>query len=181
MVKGRVDLREIKHVTIDGETARDFDDAVAVIKSKAGYRLYVSIADVSHYVTPGSVLDTEAYQRGTSVYFPTRVVPMLPERLSNNLCSLVPDENRYAFTAILDFDRKGNRIGKQFTRSLIRSHCRLTYTMVKQVLVDNDPEVKKGLKGLLTPLKWMGELAAAIEKQRMARGSIGFEPARGAD
>ncbi|MDH3394323.1 MAG: ribonuclease R, partial [Desulfobulbaceae bacterium] len=175
MAKGRVDLREIKHVTIDGETARDFDDAVAVLKSKAGYRLYVSIADVSHYVTPGSVLDAEAYQRGTSVYFPTRVVPMLPERLSNNLCSLVPDENRYAFTAILDFDRKGRRIGKQFTRSLIRSHRRLTYTMVKQVLVDNDATVKKQLKGLLTPLKWMGELAAAIEKQRMARGSIGFE------
>ncbi len=175
MAKGRVDLREIKHVTIDGETARDFDDAVAVIKSKAGYRLYVSIADVSHYVTPGSDLDTEAYQRGTSVYFPTRVVPMLPERLSNNLCSLVPDEDRYAFTAILDFDQKGRRVGKKFTKSLIRSQRRLTYTMVKELLVDNDPEVKKGLKGLLNPLKWMGELAAEIEKQRMARGSIGFE------
>ena len=175
MEKGRADLREIKHVTIDGETARDFDDAVAVIKSRTGFRLYVSIADVSHYVTPGSPLDAEAYQRGTSVYFPTRVVPMLPERLSNNLCSLVPDEDRYAFTAILDFDRKGNRIGKQFTKSLIRSHRRLTYTMVRQVLVDNDAKVKKQLTGLLTPLKWMGELAAEIEKQRMARGSIGFE------
>jgi len=175
MEAGRVDLREIKHVTIDGETARDFDDAVAVIKNKSGYRLYVSIADVSHYVTPGSPLDTEAYQRGTSVYFPTRVVPMLPERLSNNLCSLVPDEDRYAFTAILDFDRKGHRIGKQFTKSLIRSQRRLTYTMVRQVLVDDDGAVKTQLKGLLTQLKWMGELAAEIEKQRMARGSIGFE------
>ena len=172
---GRVDLRDIKHVTIDGETARDFDDAVAVIKSRNGYRLYVSIADVSHYVTPGSALDMEAYQRGTSVYFPTRVVPMLPERLSNNLCSLVPDEDRYAFTAILDFDRKGRRTGMKFTKSVIRSQRRLTYTLVKQVLVDNDPLVKKRLKGLLTPLKWMGELAAEIEKQRMARGSIGFE------
>ena len=172
---GRVDLREVLHVTIDGEDARDFDDAVAVEKTRAGFRLHVSIADVSHYVTPGSPLDLEAFRRGTSVYFPTRVVPMLPERLSNNLCSLVPDEDRYAFTAILDFDRQGRRIAKQFTRSLIRSHRRLTYTKVRQVLVDRDPAMCKELKGLLTPLKWMGELAAEIEKQRMARGSIGFE------
>ncbi|MDH5299171.1 MAG: ribonuclease R, partial [Desulfobulbaceae bacterium] len=172
---GRADLREVLHVTIDGEDARDFDDAVAVVKSPGGYRLYVSIADVSHYVTPGSPLDLDAFRRGTSVYFPTRVVPMLPERLSNDLCSLVPDQDRYAFTAILDFDRKGNRIGKQFTKSLIRSHRRLTYTKVRQVLVDQDPAMRKELKGLLTPLKCMGELAAEIEKQRMARGSIGFE------
>ena len=117
MEKGRVDLREIKHVTIDGETARDFDDAVAVIKSRAGYRLYVSIADVSHYVTPGSPLDAEAYQRGTSVYFPTRVVPMLPERLSNNLCSLVPDEDRYSFTAILDFDLRAGGSARNSPRA----------------------------------------------------------------
>ncbi len=175
MAPGRVDLREVLHVTIDGEDARDFDDAVAVEKTRSGFRLHVSIADVSHYVIPGSPLDLDAYRRGTSVYFPTRVVPMLPERLSNNLCSLVPDQDRYAFTAILDFDREGRRRAKAFTRSIIRSQRRLTYTRVRQVLVDQDPAVRRELKPLLTPLKWMGELAAELEKQRLARGSIGFE------
>ncbi|MBU1547763.1 MAG: RNB domain-containing ribonuclease, partial [Proteobacteria bacterium] len=113
MSASRTDLRTIPHVTIDGETARDFDDAVAIEPLKKGYRLYVSIADVSHYVRPQTPVDVEAYQRGTSVYFPTRVIPMLPERLSNNLCSLVPDEDRYTFTAMLDFDEHGNRLAKR--------------------------------------------------------------------
>jgi ribonuclease R len=123
--KERLDLRNIPHVTIDGETARDFDDAVAVEKTAKGWLLYVSIADVSYYVKPGSALDKEAYERGTSVYFPNRVVPMLPERLSNNLCSLVPNEARPAFTAIMEFDPKGKRLTKKFTRSIITSHHRL--------------------------------------------------------
>ncbi|MBU0484565.1 MAG: ribonuclease R [Proteobacteria bacterium] len=171
----RVDLRKVLHVTIDGETARDFDDAVALIKTRAGYKLYVSIADVSHYVTPSSPLDIDAYTRGTSVYFPNRVIPMLPERLSNNLCSLVPNEDRPAFTAIIDFDLQGKKIGKSFTKSIICSQHRLTYTIVKQILVDREPELCKKYKDILTPLKWMGDLAAKLEKIRMARGSIGFE------
>jgi ribonuclease R len=172
--KGRLDLREIPHVTIDGETARDFDDAVAVEKTAKGLRLNVSIADVSYYVKPGSALDKEAYERGTSVYFPNRVVPMLPERLSNNLCSLVPNELRPAFTAIMEFDRKGKILAKKFTRSIIKSHHRLTYTIVKQILVDRDSELIKEYSDIIAQLKEMGQLAAILEKKRLARGSIGF-------
>ncbi len=172
---GRADLREILHVTIDGETARDFDDAVAIEKTPKGYQLHVSIADVSHYVAPGSVLDKEAYERGTSVYFPNLVVPMLPERLSNNLCSLVPEEDRLAFTAILDFNASGKRTGMRFTKSIIRSRYRLTYTIVKEILLDRNAEQRKKFEPVAASLELMGELAAALEKRRMARGSIGFE------
>ena len=172
--KDRLDLRHIPHVTIDGETARDFDDAVAVEKTSKGWRLYVSIADVSYYVKPGSVLDREAYQRGTSVYFPNRVVPMLPERLSNNLCSLVPNKPRPAFTAILEFDRHGKRLGKKFTRSIITSFHRLTYTKVKRILVDRNESLTREYSDILAQLKEMATLAGTLEKKRLERGSIGF-------
>lgn len=173
--EGRVDLRDILQVTIDGDTARDFDDAVGVIKTSNGYRLYVSIADVSHYVTPGSPLDMEAYQRGTSVYFPTRVVPMLPEKLSNDLCSLLPDQDRFAFTAILDFDWQGKRLNKKFVKSIIRSRHRLTYTVVKEILVDKNSLRQQQYSLILAPLTWMAELAQQLLTKRFARGSIGFE------
>jgi ribonuclease R len=169
------DLRHIPHITIDGETARDFDDGVAIEKNKAGFTLYVSIADVSHYVTPGSALDKEAYKRGTSVYFPTGVIPMLPERLSNGLCSLNPDEDRYAFTAILEFDRQGKRLKSRFTKSVIRSQARMTYNKVKKIVVDQDKETCDRYKKLLKPLKIMAELGRLLEKRRMKRGSIGFD------
>ena len=175
MTDDRRDLRDIFHVTIDGETARDFDDAVSVQKTRKGYRLYVSIADVSHYVQPGSPLDQEAWRRGTSVYFPTGVLPMLPERLSNGLCSLNPHVDRYAFTAILDFDRSGKRLKSTFVPSVICSAYRLTYTLVRQIIVDKDPAVRRENKPLLTPLKWMAELGTELEKRRIARGSMGFE------
>jgi ribonuclease R len=182
--KGREDLREIQHVTIDGETAKDFDDAVAVIKTKKGFRLYVSIADVSHFVRPGTALDTEAYERGTSIYFPGRVIPMLPEKISNNLCSLIPDQDRLAFTAILDFDRQANVVKKRFVKSIIRSHKRFTYTTVRQILIDNDKEVQSAHTPFLAALKWAGELATVLKKQRKERGAIGFtlpEPDIGLD
>ncbi len=182
--KGREDLREVLHVTIDGETAKDFDDAVAVIKTKRGFRLYVSIADVSHFVRPGTALDKDAYERGTSIYFPGRVIPMLPEKISNNLCSLIPDQDRLAFTAILDFDRQGNTTKKYFTKSIIRSHKRFTYTTVRQILIDNDKAVRSEHKSFLTPLKWAGELATILQKLRRERGAIGFtlpEPDIGLD
>ncbi len=182
--KGREDLREVQHVTIDGETAKDFDDAVAVLKTKRGFRLYVSIADVSHFVQPGTALDKDAYERGTSIYFPGRVIPMLPEKISNNLCSLIPDQDRLAFTAILDFDRQGNTINKRFIKSIIRSHKRFTYTTVRQILIDNNKEVRSGHKPFLTPLKWAGELATILQKLRRERGAIGFtlpEPDIGLD
>ncbi len=172
--KGRLDLRDIQHVTIDGETAKDFDDAIAVQKTRNGYRLYVSIADVSHYVQPGSTLDNEAYERGTSIYFPGRVIPMLPERLSNGLCSLLPDEDRFAFTAILDFDRQGHLLKKKFSKSIICSRQRFTYTTVRKILIDHDLEVRRQYKPFLTPLKWAGELARELMHLREQRGSIGF-------
>ena len=171
----RTDFRDIPHVTIDGETARDFDDAVSVKKTRTGFRLFVSIADVSHYVQPGSPLDLEAYERGTSVYFPTRVLPMLPERLSNDLCSLVPDQDRLAFSAILDFDNNGKRKKKKFTKSIIRSRHRLTYTIVKKIIEDDDPKTKNQYKDISKQLELMAKLAARLEQQRMKRGSIGFE------
>ncbi|MDR3631510.1 MAG: ribonuclease R [Desulfocapsaceae bacterium] len=170
----RTDLRQIGHVTIDGETAKDFDDAVAVVKTRNGFRLYVSIADVSHFVKPGTALDKDAYERGTSIYFPGRVIPMLPEKLSNNLCSLVPDQDRLTFSAILDFDRQGKRKRKSFCRSIIRSRQRFTYTMVKKILVDNDQEMRRTFKDFLTPLKWAGELARELLRRRTERGAIGF-------
>jgi ribonuclease R len=167
-------LTDIPHVTIDGETARDFDDAVAVEKTAKGWRLYVSIADVSHYVKPGSALDEEAYLRGTSVYFPNRVVPMLPERLSNKLCSLVPNEKRPAFTAIMEFDSNGKRVTEKFTRSSIISRHRLTYTIVKQLLVDEDSELIGKYSDIFSQLQEMGQLAKVLENKRLKRGSIGF-------
>jgi len=171
----RSDLRDVLHITIDGEDARDFDDAVAVMKTRNGFQLHVSIADVSHYVTAGSALDHEAYERGTSVYFRTRVLPMLPEELSNDLCSLVPNQDRYAFTAILDFDRSGKLKKKKFVKSVIKSHYRMTYNQVKEILIDKNAAVRREYKPLNTPLKWMGELANALMARRKTRGSIGFE------
>jgi len=172
----RPDLRDIPHVTIDGEDARDFDDAVAIEELPKGYRLYVSIADVSHYVTPGTQLDHEAYLRGTSVYFPGRVVPMLPERLSNDLCSLVPDRDRLAFTAILDFDPQGKLLAKKFSQSVIRSHFRFTYKLVQEIL-DGAPKskVRTRHREFVQPLQTMATLAGILEQRRMKRGSIGFE------
>lgn len=170
----REDLRSTAHVTIDGESAKDFDDAVCVVKTRKGFRLYVSIADVSHFVTPGSAIDREAYSRGTSIYFPGRVIPMLPEKLSNNLCSLMPEEDRFTVSAILDFDRSGTLLGKHFCRSIIRSRHRFTYTTVRKILVDQDPATRKEHKDFLTGLKWAGELATALHKKRKNRGSIDF-------
>ncbi len=170
----REDLRSNAHVTIDGESAKDFDDAICVEKTRKGYRLFVSIADVSHFVTSGSAIDGEAYTRGTSVYFPGRVIPMLPEKLSNNLCSLVPDQDRFTVTAILDFDRLGSLIKKRFCRSIIRSRQRFTYTTVQKILIDKDPAARKEHKPLLTMLKWAQELVTALQAKRKKRGSIDF-------
>jgi ribonuclease R len=175
MEANRADLRDILHITIDGETARDFDDAVAVMENEKGYRLYVSIADVSHYVTLNSPLDQEAYQRGTSVYFPTRVLPMLPERLSNDLCSLVPQQDRLAFTAILDFDLEGRRLHKKFAKSIIRSHHRFTYTTVNEIITDQNKDVRQAHQLFLPMLQSMEKLARQLLARRLARGSIGFE------
>ncbi len=172
--QGRRDLRHIPHVTIDGATARDFDDAIAVEKTKAGFRLYVSIADVSHYVKPGSPIDQEAYRRGTSVYLPDLVLPMLPERLSNDLCSLVPHEDRPAFSAILDFDRTGKRLHAQYCRSMITSHTRFTYDTVHRILFLQDEEERRQHEKLLPMLSLAKKLSRQLRKRRQQRGSLGF-------
>ncbi len=170
----RLDLRGTDHITIDGETAEDFDDAICVKKTRNGFQLYVSIADVSYFVRPGSNLDKEAYNRGTSIYFPGRVIPMLPERISNNICSLVPDQDRFTVTAILTFDRNGKLLRKKFTRSIIRSRHRFTYATVSQILIDKNPTIRRLHKPFLTHLKWAYELATALYDKRKKRGSIGF-------
>ena len=174
-LKGRVDLRSMPTVTIDGETARDFDDAVALRREGANWRLWVSIADVSNYVKPGSALDRDAYLRGTSVYFPDRCLPMLPERLSNGICSLNPAVDRLTMTAEMLFDRNGTMLDSRFYPSVIKSAARLTYTVVKQIIVDNDPEVTDKHRPLSPMLLEMKELALVLMTMRKKRGSIDFD------
>ena len=174
-LKGRVDLRGMPTVTIDGETARDFDDAVALRREGANCRLWVSIADVSHYVRPGSALDRDAYLRGTSVYFPDRCLPMLPERLSNGICSLNPQVERLTMTAEMLIDRNGGMLESSFYPSIIRSAARLTYTIVKQIIVDSDPEVTDKHRPLAPMLLEMKELALCLQAMRRKRGSIDFD------
>jgi len=170
---GRKDLRDKSIVTIDGETAKDFDDAVGVEAAEGGgFRLFVSIADVSHYVREGSPLDEEALRRGTSVYFPDRCVPMLPESLSNGICSLRPDEVRLTMTAELDYDGGGNVRGKKFYRSFIKSKRRLTYTEVKDAL---GGKVGKATADLTDDLELMRELAEKLTEKRIKNGSIDFD------
>lgn len=173
--KGRKDLRALKFVTIDGLKARDFDDAVALERASHGFMLHVAIADVSHYVKPGSLLDEEAYKRGTSIYFPDRVLPMLPKALSNGICSLNPMEDRYTVTASMRFDPEGRVTGASFYPSIIRSHMRLTYEAVEAATVNCDAKARRKLKSCLADLESMVELAALIRCTREKRGSIDFD------
>ncbi len=174
--EGRIDLRDQRTVTIDGETARDFDDAVAVQREKEdAIRLWVSIADVSHYVAPGSFLDSEALNRGTSVYFPDRCIPMLPEQLSNGICSLNPRQDRLAMTVEMLFDKTGEVQETRFYPSIICSDERLTYTEVKEILVDENPETARRYSALLKDLHTMELLAGRLGAQRRQRGSIDFD------
>jgi ribonuclease R len=175
-MEGRVDLRQSLTMTIDGETARDFDDAVSVRKEGGEMmRLWVSIADVSHYVRPGSPLELEAYQRGTSVYFPDRCIPMLPEELSNGICSLNPDADRLTVTAEMLIDKVGEVIEASFYPSVIHSCARLTYTTVKKILVDNDPQMTRTYAELVPDLRLMEKLALRLMEKRKRRGSIDFD------
>ena len=169
----REDLRDLPMVTIDGESARDFDDGVCVVKKPGGsFTLYVAIADVSHYVRPGSALDQEAYQRGTSAYFPQRAVHMLPPGLSTGLCSLNPEVDRLAMVIILDFDRRGRLKKSRFTKAVIHNHARLTYTLVQKLLVDQDRKLRQQYRPFLKMLTWMGELCERLREQRYDRGSL---------
>jgi len=172
---GRTDFRDHAIVTIDGETAKDFDDAVQVEKTESGYRLGVHIADVSHYVKEGTNLDAEARWRGTSVYFPGRVVPMLPERLSNGLCSLNPRVDRLTLSAVIDFDRTGRVQNATFSRGVICSAARMTYTEVARMLDHATPEDERHYGGLIKSFRLMKELAALLRERREGRGSIDFD------
>ncbi|MDQ6891538.1 MAG: ribonuclease R [Acidobacteriota bacterium] len=173
---GRRDFRDHRIVTIDGETAKDFDDAVEVERTPGGFRLGVHIADVSNYVTEGTILDDEAKSRGTSVYFPGRVLPMLPERLSNGLCSLNPRVDRLVLTAILDFDRKGRVLGAEFAKGVIKSAHRMTYTEVARLLETKPTSEDERRYGpFLDDFRTMGELAAVLRARREARGAIDFD------
>ena len=171
----RKDLRNLSTVTIDGERAKDFDDAVSVSLTEHGYRLWVHIADVGFYIPWGSSLDVEARRRGTSVYFPDRVIPMLPKELSEGLCSLKPDVERLTFTVEMDFDRYGMKTGSQFYPSVIKSNERMTYTSVKKILIDQDEEERSRYKHLLKDFELMGELCGILRAGRLARGSLDFD------
>jgi ribonuclease R len=171
----RKNLRSLLTVTIDGEKAKDFDDAVSIKLSKHGYTLYVHIADVGFYIDWNSTIDIEARKRGTSVYFPDRVIPMLPKELSEDLCSLKPGVERLAFTVEMDFDRNGNRLNAKFYPSVITSNERMTYTSVRKIFVNNDTHERKRYDYLLQDIELMGELCSILRNKRLERGSLDFD------
>lgn len=173
--KGRRDLRELPTVTIDGEKARDFDDAISIEKIKGGYRLWVHIADVAQYVTEGTSLDEEAYQRGTSVYLPDRAIPMLPVQLSNGICSLNPKVDRLTLTCEMDISPAGEVLDYDIYESVINSNERMTYTAVREILADRDPEPRKQYNHLLKEFELMAELMEILRAKRTKRGSIDFD------
>ncbi|MBV9502153.1 MAG: VacB/RNase II family 3'-5' exoribonuclease [Acidobacteriaceae bacterium] len=174
-VKRRRDFRKLDIVTIDGETARDFDDAVWVDRLAGGhFALQVHIADVSHYVSSGSPIDREALLRGTSVYFPDRAVPMLPVELSTDICSLRPQEDRLVLSALLEIDRQGDIVRQEFVRGTIRSAERMTYTSVFRVL-EGDAAMRERYRALVDRFELMRELALILNRKRTKRGSIDFD------
>jgi ribonuclease R len=173
----RVDLRGLPLVTIDGDDARDFDDAVYAEPHAGGFRLIVAIADVSHYVRPGTVLDAAAQERGTSVYFPTRVLPMLPTALSDHLCSLAPQVDRLCFAADMVVSKDGALKGARFYPAVMRSAARLTYTLANQALFEGRPAARTQLGALVEPLLVLVEVYRALHKARSRRGALDFDAA----
>lgn len=173
--QGRLDLREEVCVTIDGEDARDLDDAVSVRREGDNYILSVHIADVTNYVQENSALDREAYERGTSVYLVDRVIPMLPHTLSNGICSLNAGEDRLALSCIMTIDPKGKIIGHTIAETVIRVTRRMSYTSVKKILEDADPAECKEYEDLVPMFQEMAELARLLRKRRRKRGSIDFD------
>ncbi|SUO93372.1 ribonuclease R [Suttonella ornithocola] len=172
--QGRLDLRHLPLVTIDGISSRDFDDAVFAEKRGENYRLYVAIADVSHYVTVGSPLDKEAYLRGTSVYFPDRVIPMLPEKLSNGLCSLNPNVDRLCMVCELTIAPDGSVKRTKFHEAVMHSHARLTYETAEKILFERDPLVRESFAQLVKPLEDLKSVYEILRRARQARHTIEF-------
>ena len=172
---GRLDLTGVQMVTIDGEDAKDLDDAISLSKENGIYKLGVHIADVSNYVTENSPLDREALKRGTSVYLVDRVIPMLPHKLSNGLCSLNAGVDRLALSCIMEIDEKGKVIGHKIAETVVNIDKRMTYTAVNKILALNDEETIKEYEELVPMFKLMEELAAILREKRRVRGSIDFD------
>ncbi|MCY8578813.1 ribonuclease R [Bacillus haynesii] len=175
-LEGRRDLRDQTIVTIDGADAKDLDDAVTVAKLKNGhYKLGVHIADVSHYVTEGSPIDQEAYERGTSVYLVDRVIPMIPHRLSNGICSLNPKVDRLTLSCEMLINPQGQVVEHEIFQSVIKTTERMTYSDVNKILVDDDEELKQKYEALVPMFKDMEDLAAILRGKRMERGAVDFD------
>ena len=174
-LRHRRDFRHLPIVTIDGETARDFDDAVTVSRLENGnYQLQVHIADVAHYVTPSSALDDEARLRGTSVYFPDRAVPMLPLELSTDICSLRPQTDRLVMSCVMEIDHQGEIVGYELSEGVIHSAERMTYTAVNAIL-EGDPALRQSYARLVETFEMMRDLALILNRKRERRGSIDFD------
>lgn len=175
-MKERLDLRHLKTVTIDGDDAKDLDDAISISKEHEDhYTLGVHIADVTHYVTEGSALDREALKRGTSVYLVDRVIPMLPHRLSNGICSLNAGTDRLALSCLMEIDGKGNVIGHRIAETVIRVDRRMTYTAVNEIVSNRNPAVMEEYEGFVEMFDLMKELADILRGKRKKRGSIDFD------
>lgn len=175
-IDGRLDLRADVIFTIDGADTKDIDDAISLTRHENGWHLGVHIADVSHYVRAKSPLDEEAFRRGTSVYYANSVIPMLPPELSNGICSLNPDEDRLAFSALLSLDQKGNLIGYDFQKSVIRSKIKGVYSEINQILAGTaDETIQKKYNGLEKTLQDMQELASILTARRFERGALDLE------
>ncbi len=175
-IQGREDMRALPFVTIDGDDAKDFDDAVLCQPAEqGGFTLSVAIADVAHYVRPGSALDREAYQRGNSVYFPARVIPMLPEALSNNLCSLNPKVDRLVMVCVMDINKAGHIDHYRFAEAVINSKARLTYNEVHAMMEKNDNRVRERFKDIVPQLEQLYDIFRILQKARKERGAIDFD------
>jgi ribonuclease R len=175
--QSRRDVRSLPLVTIDGADARDFDDAVYAEPHASGFRLLVAIADVSHYVRPGTALDAAAVERGTSVYFPTRVIPMLPTALSDHLCSLAPKVDRLCFVADMILSKQGALKSSTFYPAVMRSHARLTYDQANEALFEGRPKAREALGPLVDPLLVLVDVYRALHKSRSKRGALDFDAA----
>lgn len=173
--KGRLDLRDVQMVTIDGEDAKDLDDAVSLSKEDGIYHLGVHIADVSHYVREGSLLDQEALRRGTSVYLVDRVIPMLPHKLSNGICSLNEGCDRLALSCLMEIDEKGTILGHRIAETLICVDKRMSYTSVNKIVSEGDEEERKAYEELVPMFELMKELSGILREKRSRRGAIDFE------
>lgn len=171
----RVDLRELMTFTIDGADAKDLDDAVSLVKEEENYRLFVSIADVSHYIKEGEGLDATALERSTSVYFIDRVVPMLPKDISNGICSLHPDVNRYTLTCEMVINKLGKVIDSKIYPSIIKSKYKMTYADVNEIIINHNPELIERYSDIYSILVEMNKLAKILQQKRIKRGSFNFE------